>query len=913
MKKTNTTFLNWRKMVLSLMAMTLFFSFSNAQNPYVIQFQDEILDVQENIDTFQWNQMPESSKLDNGYYGWVQFYATPTQDIQDAFKDNNLQLLDYIPHHTYLFYFPETTSVQYLKNSGVRAIVPVEGRFKLSSKLRNGDIGDWAMVGSNIRVTLVHHNNVRTSDVIAELATRQIALVEQYEGATELELSIPDNCLEDLSNLPYVKWIDVTYAPSVPDDRRGRSIHRSNNLDTQTGAGRNYTGAGVGVLCRDDGIVGPHVDFDGRLTNDTVDATGTHGDGVSGIMAGAGNKDPNKRGMAAGSDLYVINYVPSFLDPNTVDKINDGTVQVTNSSYSDGCNAGYTSGTRNVDTQMHDLENILHVFSAGNSNGNNCGYGAGSQWGNITGGHKQGKNVIATADTFFDGSITSFSSRGPAHDGRIKPDIAANGEQTSTAPNHGYMGFGGTSGAAPGIAGVSAQLFEVYADANGGATPKGALIKAALLNTTNDAGNVGPDFIWGWGIVNGLRAARLIEDGRYLSDDISQGGNNNHNITVPSGTTQLRVMLYWSDPEAAVGANPALVNDLDLLVTDPATTTFEPYLLDHTPDPVLLALPAGNGPDHLNNVEQVLINAPAPGTYDIDISGFNVPMGPQEYFVVYEMITDNLEVTYPNSGSEKMFSAGSLLNVIHWDAINTTAPFVIDYSLDNGATWTNITTVPADQYLHQWQAPPNVHTGEAKIRVTSGAFSDESDEPFSIIDRRVTGQNITMVCDTEASFAWNEVAAAESYDLWMMGPKYMEVVGNTTDTFITVPIADPDADLWYAIAPRNDTDGWVGLRTIASLHNSGLLDCVLGLDDNDITNSVVLYPNPAANEFTLNLGAAITSEVEITVTNGLGQTIQKLTTSTTQTTVDVSGYNTGIYFVSIKTDTQSTTKKLLVR
>ena len=273
------------------MAMTLFFSFSNAQNPYVIQFQDEILDVQENIDTFQWNQMPESSKLDNGYYGWVQFYATPTQDIQDAFKDNNLQLLDYIPHHTYLFYFPETTSVQYLKNSGVRAIVPVEGRFKLSSKLRNGDIGDWAMVGSNIRVTLVHHNNVRTSDVIAELATRQIALVEQYEGATELELSIPDNCLEDLSNLPYVKWIDVTYAPSVPDDRRGRSIHRSNNLDTQTGAGRNYTGAGVGVLCRDDGIVGPHVDFDGRLTNDTVDATGTHGDGVSGIMAGAGNKD----------------------------------------------------------------------------------------------------------------------------------------------------------------------------------------------------------------------------------------------------------------------------------------------------------------------------------------------------------------------------------------------------------------------------------------------------------------------------------------------------------------------------------------------------------------------------------------------------------------------------------------------
>ncbi|MBL4664130.1 MAG: S8 family serine peptidase [Flavobacteriaceae bacterium] len=910
MKKT-TTFPNWKKTVLSLMALTLFFSFSNAQN--AIQFQGETLEIQDNIDSFQWEQMPESSKLANGYFGWIQFYETPTQDIQDAFKANNLELLDYIPHQTYLFYFPETASIQFLKDSGVRAIVPVQGRFKLSSNLRNGIIGDWAVSGNNILVTLVHHENVNTNFVINELATRQISLVKQYAGASELELSIPDNCLEDLSNLPYVKWIDVTYAPSIPDDRRGRSLHRSNGLDTQTGAGRNYTGDGIGVLCRDDGPVGPHVDFEGRHSGlYGNNGNNTHGDGVSGIMAGAGNKDPNKRGMAAGSDLHIVNYVPSFLDAATVSLLNDGSVQVTNSSHSNGCNAGYTSSTRNVDEQMHDLENILHVFSAGNSNGSNCGYGAGSQWGNITGGHKQGKNVIATANTLFDGNIVGSSSRGPAHDGRIKPDIAANGQQTSTAPNHGYMGFGGTSGASPGIAGVSAQLFEVYADDNGGALPKGALIKAALLNTTNEAGNIGPDFIFGWGIVNGLRAGKLIEDGRYLSDDISQGGSNTHNITVPSGTTQMRVMIHWSDPEAAIGASPALVNDLDLLVTDPSNNDYEPWILDSTPDPTLLNLPATNGPDHLNNVEQVLINNPAAGSYDINISGFNVPMGPQEYFVVYEFITENLVVTYPNSGSEKFFSAGSLLNVIHWDAINTTAPFLVEYTIDNGGTWTTIATVPADEYLLSWQAP-GVFTGEAKIRVTSGAFSDESDEPFSIIERRVTGQAITKVCETEASFSWNSLAETESYDLWMMGEKYMEVVGNTTDTSITVPIADADADLWYAIAPRNDTDGWVGLRSIASVHTTGILDCILGLDDNDLTNSVILYPNPASNEFTINLGSSITSEVEITVTNSLGQTIQKLSTSATQTRVNVSNYHTGIYFVSIKTDTQATTKKLLIK
>ena len=119
--------------------------------------------------------------------------------------------------------------------------------------------------------------------------------------------------------------------------------------------------------------------------------------------------------------------------------------------------------------------------------------------------------------------------------------------------------------------------------------------------------------------------------------------------------------------------------------------------------------------------------------------------------------------------------------------------------------------------------------------------------------------------------------------------------------------------MWYAVAPRNDAVGWVGLRSIARIYVGGLLDCELGLDDNDITNTVVLYPNPASDEFIVNLGSSVDGDVEITVINSLGQTIQRLNTTTTQTTVDVSNYHTGLYFVIIKTDTQSTTKKLLVR
>ncbi|MFM8487951.1 MAG: S8 family serine peptidase, partial [Bacteroidota bacterium] len=87
----------------------------------------------------------------------------------------------------------------------------------------------------------------------------------------------------------------------------------------------------------------------------------------------------------------------------------------------------------------------------------------GNQWGNITGGHKMAKNAIATANLQADGTLETSSSRGPAYDGRLKPDIAANGtDQGSTNPGNTYQVFGGTSGAAPGIAGCLAQLTQAY-------------------------------------------------------------------------------------------------------------------------------------------------------------------------------------------------------------------------------------------------------------------------------------------------------------------------------------------------------------------------------------------------------------------------------------------------------------------
>ncbi len=275
LKKSNmlkSTFPKFKS--LFFLALTLVFSITYAQNSSNITFQGETYEMPENITTFQWNQMPKSSRLNNGYVGWVQFYKTPNQQVQDLFKQNNLELLEYIPHKTYLFYFPENTSIGFLKSNGVRSIVPVDGRAKLSKNLKYGEYEYWAKDGENILVTLQYHKNVSDTYVINELGRQQIGVIENYKTANTLDLSIPNNCLETISNLSFVKWIDLVVAPSIPDDTRGRNLHRSSNLDTQTPSGRNYTGVGIGILCRDDGIVGPHIDFQGRIDNSEASGTG---------------------------------------------------------------------------------------------------------------------------------------------------------------------------------------------------------------------------------------------------------------------------------------------------------------------------------------------------------------------------------------------------------------------------------------------------------------------------------------------------------------------------------------------------------------------------------------------------------------------------------------------------------------
>jgi hypothetical protein len=796
-----------------LCSFLFFVNLSAQQNDYQILFLNETVHPVENTQDFANNTVINANEnYDGYYYRIIQFYDIPTNAEHQKIKENGIELLEYLPSRAYIAAIPNSLNPQKLIALKVRAVLEITPNFKIAGDLQQQYFEDWAMRGNRVAVQIKYYKNIKQRDLLLHLKADGIE-VEMANGYNNfLQATIEKDKIQEIASLPYISYLELIPSPGKTEDDLGRSLHRANLLDASYAGGRSYDGEGVSVLVRDDGIVDEHIDFKGRLQQQFVTDfdDGTHGEGVAGILGGAGNYNPKNRGMAAAAEIHVLDYQANHLDETMSLHFNNDVI-VTNSSYSNGCGAGYTTIAQTVDQQIFENPTLLHVFSAGNSNNEDCGYGAGDQWGNITGGHKQGKNVIATANIEADGDLTNSSSRGPATDGRIKPDIAANGtNHVSTSLNNGYQSFGGTSGAAPGIAGVITQLHQAYREMNGGTTAESALLKAMVLNTANDLGNVGPDYKFGWGQINGYRAIRVMEQEQYFKASVAQDSIQTHELVIPDNVRQAKIMIYWSDHEGSTFSAKALVNNLDARIVSPSGSVNLPWVLNSFPHPDSLDLPAATGIDDLNNVEQIAINNPESGTYSIEVEGTELPFGTHEYYVVYEFTYDDVKLIYP-VGGEGFFPGRE--ERIHWDAFGQTDTFTLEYSIDAGINWVTIDMVNPNERMYDWDVPTEF-TGRARVRITRDTFASMSEANFSIA-RYPVGLQVKNVCEDHIELRWGGVAGATGYRIFQLGEKNMEEIAITSDLTYRVyvdPSTIPDTR-YFAIS----TLGENGLESRRSL------------------------------------------------------------------------------------------------
>ena len=785
----------------------------------------------------------KKARFDGQFCVLIQFERIPNERVRNEMLKNGIRLGDYLPENTYLAAISFRFNFSLARSFAITAIQPVPDRYKTESALFEPSA--YRRKTGKELIALQFFPGLNTDSVRFRLQQAGVFPVPtKFDRSDLLFIEPVPGKITDLASLPCISGLSV----QVLDDRTlnyaTRGAHGIAAL--QSVRGKNLLGRGVTLGIGDNSDISTHIDFTGRLINRCPWIPENHGTHVAGTAAGAGLLNIKPTGMAPRATI--VNQFFSDIITNAPAYITDYNMVVTNNSYyssNSGC-AGerkYDALSRFADLQQSQYTQLLHVIAAGNDGGLSCApYPAG--FGTIKSGWQCAKNVLTVgAINTADYTLASFSSKGPVEDGRIKPEITTNGWGLQSTTNNNTYAFNyGTSMASPVATGALALLYERYRQLNGGSNPSAALMKAILCNTATDLGNPGPDYSFGFGMLQATRAVDALENNRFISASLSQGSSNNHSITIPPNTLQAKIMLHWTDPAALANAASSLVNDLDITVSNSFSQSFLPLVLN--PASANVGNPATAGRDRVNNIEQVVIPLPAAGNYTISVNGFSVPQGPQPYVITYDFIQPELVMEYP-FGSETLVPGES--ENIRWRyAGNDNNTFTVSFSEDNGANWTVINSeVPAAARTIGWTVPSTL-TGRALIRVSRNNTSQTgSSYPFSIIGSPVvTGAS---VCEGAVQLNWGAISGVAEYEIYQLVADSMKRIGTTASTGFVVTGLNKYSNAWFAVAAKTST--FTGRRSIAVSVKPNSGPCALALFNNDLRVDSILEPNTARRFF----------------------------------------------------------------
>lgn len=792
---------------------------------------------------------PTSRQIDEGFfnsrYFIVQFKNLP--DKEDFYRKTGIKLFDYLPYNSYYAQFPIGFSYKTMPEE-------VTGLLKLETNMKT-DPTAW--IGRKFEtIKLVYFSETELELVLEQLSLLGLEIQYVAKSFHTIYVKNSSTVLKALA-LETIYWAEPNYTGLVTNNDIERSNHRAAYIGNEMRPGKGLTGAGITMGEWDGGDVGIHEDYNDRLTLIKKSGVSSHATHVCGTMAGAGNINPVARGMAPKAKIYSWDFYNNITLEMDTNYPKYG-YTLTQNSYAydpidDPCRlrGNYDQTSTELDKMVEKYPNLLHVFAAGNSRGDNCkpnGYKT------VNSGFQCAKNVMSVAAVTYTDGDASFSGCGPTRDGRIKPEVSAVGVNVySTIQNNTYAGgWSGTSMACPGASGTTALIYEYYQRKHK-MLPHAHMAKNLMANSADDIGNVGPDFRFGFGRINGKRAVQIIDSGWYKTDSIKNNSIHYDTIQIPKGLFRTKVMLCWNDLAATGAARPSLINDLDLEIIDSGGTIYKTWVLD-TVNCNNIAL---RGRDSLNNIEQITLDNPKSGRFIIAIKGRRITSAFQTYSLTWDMVRTGIEVVFPN-GSESFPppSSGLTVQTIRWDANNIAGTAKIEYSINGGLSWQTITnSVPISQKYFNWSnAPDTLNSAKALVKISAGSNSDQSDSFFHIL--KTPGTIKGIVCDSQVFLKWPAQKEAVSYKLFQLIAGEMKTIYAGKDTFFTVNKLKNGKSYWFAISGISKR-GAESMRTyaISFIPNSSNKPPKITLDIKDTSackNSTLIFKTTATGSGTLN-------------------------------------------------------------
>lgn len=645
--------------------------------------------------------------------------------------------------------------------------------------------------------TQTNHEQLRSiasqSRIRAEAEKREAQLMARL-------LNLPEKALTATGQLIELVAFRNGRPLYVQTDNANAAIStRADRVHPGGAAGLSLTGSGVLVGIWDGGRVRTtHQEFGGRVTAVDLVGNSDHATHVAGTIVAAGvnasakgmsfqgsansydwNSDDSEMATAGAAGLRLSNhsygYITGWYASGSWYWYGDVTV----SSTEDPGFGIYESTAQAWDQVAYNAPYYLIVKSAGNDRNQGPGTQpvnhyywepSTSAWtlstavrnldGNGTGYDTISYNGVAknimTVGAVNDvlnytgpGSVTmsGFSAWGPTDDGRIKPDIVGNGVGLTSSvatSDTTYASYSGTSMSGPNVTGSLGLLVQHQRNLFG-TDMLAATLKGLVIHTADEAGaNPGPDYAFGWGLMNTERAALTLSADVASPDTVTENVLTNggtHSLNVYSdGSQPLRVTICWTDPAGTPPPwslnNPTLllVNDLDLRVTGPGGTSL-PWVLN----PASPATAATTGDNFRDNVEQVLISTPAAGNYTITVTHKGASLAPAGSQAFSMIVTGQGSAPVPAELTNLSLAVATIeggQSTTGTVTLSNTSGGTVDLSSDNAAI----------------QVPSSVTVG-------SGSSSANFNVTTSVVASTTTG-TVTATMGAVTKTANLEVAAA---------------------------------------------------------------------------------------------------------------------------------------------------------
>lgn len=444
----------------------------------------------------------------------------------------------------------------------------------------------------------------------------------------------------------------------------------------------------------------------------------------------------------------------------------------------------YDSQSRSLDTLLYSTPYYNVFWAAGNDGSNNPSAGSSVVIGSSVvvydpaihppgdGVYRNGfetiasegiaKNVItigATNDAVTSGTrdsskatLTSFSSTGPADDGRIKPDLVANGAgltSTASSGDTAYASMSGTSMATPNATGSTVLVIDQYKRLFNSAM-RSSTLKALLIHTATDIGNTGPDYKYGWGLLDVKKAVDLIRDHhaspgktRIIEDQVTTSSTSRTYSFLWDGGSPLRATVCWTDPAAtAISTHDSrtsrLVNNLNLKLIAPDGTEYFPYVMPFVGTWTVASMSqnATTGINNTDNTETVHIQNPGQtGTWQAVVSYAGaLTNNSQNYGLILSGTSDTpnmVNIISPNGG-ETFFRSSTY--PISW--VSNVSGNVSIELLKGGVLQSVISANEPNDGSFTWEVPNSLPAGsDYTIRISSvsnSSYTDTSADVFSI-------------------------------------------------------------------------------------------------------------------------------------------------------------------------------------